>query len=187
MAGTDDNQTRAMSRTEERAFIDRIRALHGDASTDVRERIIGTDHFLEGRIIPAHPHTPIALFDLGADYRDIAFYVQAHRAVGVLLRKYDDAVAYYRRQNPAPENRPPEGRPYSPAQNCGKWCNDRMFQRFMHEVHGLDHASDPHRMATRIRGMLVIQSRAELDTDEAAAARWHSLRSEFKAWRASKL
>lgn len=178
-----------MTRDQERAFIEKVRALHADASTDVRERIVGTDHFLEGRLIPQHPHTPIALFDLGADYRDIAFYVVAHQAVGLLLRKYDDAIAYFRSLNPqAPRSETaPETKPYSPAQNCGKWCNDRMFQRFMHEVHGLDHPEDRNRMTTKIHSMLAVSSRADLDTDEAAAARWHSLRSEFKAWRQTRL
>lgn len=179
------------TRTRDRAIIERIRALHADASTDIRERIAGTDHWLEGRLIPGHPHTPIALFDIGADYRDIAFYVHVHEAVRVLLAKYDAAVDYYRSQNPRPAepepHKPHSAAPYSAAQNCGKWCNDRMFQRYMHEVHGLDHPQDRIRMATRIHFLLDIASRADLDTDPEAAARWHSLRADFKAWRQTKL
>lgn len=177
---------------EERAFIEKVRSLYADASTDVRERIVGSDHFLEGRIIPEHPHTPIALFDIGADYRDIAFYVNAHRAVGILLRARDQAIAYYRSQNPEPAPGPDKGgqgaaEPFSFARNCAIHCGNPLFQKFMFEVHGLEHAADKIRMATRIHSLLAISSRTELDTDEAARDRWLSLRSEYKAWKDMRL
>lgn len=181
-----------MTTKAEREFIEKMRGLLADASTDVRERIDGSDHWLEGRLVPSLPHTPIALFDIGADYRDVAFYVNAHRAVSLLLRIYDDAVAHFHRMNPRPdaENPPAEqrdARPYSPAQNCGTYCTKPMFQRYMHEVHGLDHPHDAQRMRTKIHSLLAIKSRADLDTDTAATARWHDLRASYKAWRETKL
>ena len=171
---------------DERAFLEKFRTMHEDASTDIRERIVGDDHFLEGRLIPEVEHTPIAAFDAHADYRDIAYFVQVRRAVDILFRARDAAVAYYRSQNPAPEQQQ-DAKPYSPAQNCGKWCGDMLFQKYMFEVHGLENPGDRNRMATKMHSLLGVNSRALLDRDELAAGRWHDLRSEFNAWKGARL
>ncbi len=69
-----------------------------------------------------------------------------------------------------------------PAQHCGRACNDAAFLRWLAEVHHVDTA-DQVRVATRVRTMLGIQSRAELDTDPAAAIRWRGMWADFQAWR----
>lgn len=69
-----------------------------------------------------------------------------------------------------------------PAQQCAIACGDAAFLRWLFEVHGVE-TSDRIRVATRVRTMLAVQSRAELDTDPAAAARWRRMYGDFQAWR----
>lgn len=175
----------------DRKFIERVRGLHADASVDWAERIEGDDHFLDARLIPQAPRSVVLAFDLYADPRDIAFLTVAHRAVGVLLRARDEAIDYFRRQNPKPEavtdEQQEEEKPFSFAQNCAIYCGKRWFQRYMFEVHGLEHAHDATRMRTKIHSLLAISSRTELDADEAARDRWQSLRAHAKAWKDMKL
>lgn len=67
------------------------------------------------------------------------------------------------------------------AQACGRMCNDADFLRLLSVCHGVD-ISDRERVASRVRTMLSVDSRAQLDTDEAAKKRWFSLFDEFKSW-----
>jgi|GEM_PF-4338375 len=69
-----------------------------------------------------------------------------------------------------------------PAQLCAMACNDAAFLRWLAEVHHVDTA-DQVRVATRVRTMLGVQSRAELDTDPVAASRWRGMWADFQAWR----
>ena len=70
----------------------------------------------------------------------------------------------------------------SVAQWCGRVCTSPAFKRWLHEIHQAD-ISDQKRVDSRVRSMLGIESRAELDTDPAAAARWRAMAAEFEAWR----
>lgn len=67
------------------------------------------------------------------------------------------------------------------AQACGRMCNDADFLRFLSVCHNVD-TSDRERVASRVRTMLSVDSRAQLDTDDAAKQRWFSLYDEFKYW-----
>jgi hypothetical protein len=80
--------------------------------------------------------------------------------------------------------RPRQEQPKDYAAECAMKCAEPAFQRYLHEVHDLDHP-DQHRAATKVRFLLGIQSRAELNTDEGAKIRWFSLRSDFERWRKS--
>lgn len=68
------------------------------------------------------------------------------------------------------------------AQACGRMCNDADFLRFLAVCHGVD-ISDRERVASRVRTMIKIESRAELDSDERARKRWFSLCDEFRSWK----
>ncbi|WLR92145.1 hypothetical protein [Shinella zoogloeoides] len=67
------------------------------------------------------------------------------------------------------------------AQACGRMCNDADFLRFLSVCHNVD-TSDRERVANRVRTMIKVDSRAQLDTDEMARQRWFSLCDEFRSW-----
>lgn len=69
------------------------------------------------------------------------------------------------------------------ARECAMKCDDTLFRRFLEESHALKAAATMPEIATRVRSILAIRSRSELNTDRDAAARWVSLRAEFDAWR----
>lgn len=67
-------------------------------------------------------------------------------------------------------------RPFSSlplSQQCAIKCDDVQFQLWMGRTHGAETIHE-------LREFLGIQSRAELDTDEKAAARWRALVTEFE-------
>jgi hypothetical protein len=64
-----------------------------------------------------------------------------------------------------------------------KCKSDQAFRQYLIERHDLRDATDAERIKTRVRSILDIQSMAELNTDEAAAGRWKSLRVDFEQWR----
>lgn len=68
------------------------------------------------------------------------------------------------------------------AAQCGMVCQRGDFARYLSERHALE-ATDKERVAARVRSVLAISSRAELNTDPAAAARWQKLRADFESWR----
>lgn len=161
-----------------------IRARHAGASTDWRRGMTPAGEGLLARLIPEQEPIPVFIFDPWTDKADIEFGLNAHDDIAFLLALIDRAIAAHRKANPPPE---PAHKPYSPAQNCGAWCGKPVFQKFMHEVHGLDNPSDPQKMRTKLHGLLAVRSRADLDTDAAAAERWHALRKDFKTWRDQRL
>lgn len=63
------------------------------------------------------------------------------------------------------------------AQQAGILSNDRRFAAFILQVHGFP--GDP---ANFIRGVCGVASRADLNTDAAARARFDTLRTEFDAF-----
>lgn len=67
------------------------------------------------------------------------------------------------------------------AAECAMQCSKQAFRTFLRERHGLE-ATDDERINTRVRSILRIQSRADLNTDDSARERWFSLRAEFKNW-----
>lgn len=74
-------------------------------------------------------------------------------------------------------------KPKGPAADAGRLCNDPAFIRFLEEAHDLPAMATKDQVAIRLRSLLSIASRAELDTDDAAAARWSNLKTRFDNWR----
>ncbi|MBP1852147.1 hypothetical protein [Rhizobium halophytocola] len=66
------------------------------------------------------------------------------------------------------------------AAQCAMACDKPAFRQWLADVHGAD-ISDRERIATRLRSILNIRSRGELNIDESAAARWKSLQADFEA------
>lgn len=69
------------------------------------------------------------------------------------------------------------------AAECAMLCGKQDFRRYLIQNHDLAEASDDERVKTRVRNILNIKSRAELNTDPAATARWKKLRGDFYAWK----
>lgn len=81
-----------------------------------------------------------------------------------------------------PQPRQPEPKRKNYAAEAEMKCQGRTFRRFLIECHGLPENAEPERTAIRLRTLLRIASRAELNKDPAAAARWISLKQEFERW-----
>ncbi|MEO2039258.1 MAG: hypothetical protein ABGW90_11270 [Martelella sp.] len=69
------------------------------------------------------------------------------------------------------------------AAECAIKCADEPFQRFMAERHDLRLPTDAQKTATRVRFLLAIETRADLNTNPAAATRWRDLVRAYEAWR----
>jgi hypothetical protein len=67
------------------------------------------------------------------------------------------------------------------SQQVAMICDDARFSKFLGERHmGLYDGF--HSPADSIRKYCGVQSRAELDTNTEAAARWRNLKAEYEAW-----
>ena len=62
-------------------------------------------------------------------------------------------------------------------------CGEPAFKKFLIERHGLESPASDERTAQKLRSLLNIGSRAELNKDDAAAAAWKALRGDFDAWK----
>lgn len=136
---------------------------------------------LTGRVDPMASILPECGF---ADQR---LMVRARIYLAALSILFDEACRIIRSQEPTEaaaerERRRKESQTDN-AQHCGRMCNDRVFRRFLMERHQLTDQSDAERVNTRVRHILAIQSRAELNTDPGALARWKNLLTDFYAWR----
>ncbi|NOV15912.1 hypothetical protein E5S70_07405 [Ensifer adhaerens] len=79
---------------------------------------------------------------------------------------------------------PPRSEPKNYATECAMKCHEPAFRVFIQEQHGLDEKPlTDERVATRVRSILNIGSRADLNTNRAAAARWRELVKAYDAWR----
>jgi hypothetical protein len=99
-----------------------------------------------------------------------------------LLDRYDLVVGKLRALQTGIGKRV-EKNPYARA--CAILCGKRTFRQFLTSEYGLD-APDDERVKTKVRFILNIQSRKELDTDEAARERWFSLVRQFEGWGARR-
>jgi len=124
----------------------------------------------------------VLTFDPKADIGDQELVAHARDDLTWLLAAYDRLARHYREaiaENERAE-RARKGKDF--AAECAMLCGQHAFRTFLQDRHGLD-AADRERIDTRVRSILAIQSRAELNKDESARLRWFSLRTEFKQWK----
>lgn len=99
--------------------------------------------------------------------------------VPVALAKLDPKAT----QSPPKAEDKPRERKRSRAQEAGIACSDARFLVFLREVWAaLDVYSEQSARTAVLRLCRGIQSRRELDTNEAAQREWDALYSQFKAW-----
>lgn len=169
-----------MATAADKERLDTIRSRHDLASTDWKFVISGDRREqIVARLLPATPQVPIVDLLEDCGYQDRDFLLYAHSDIGFLLRLLADAFREIRSMRAAEQKKQKEG---DFAAECAMKCSDPLFKRFLAEQHQVDIA-DQERIVSRVRTMLAIGSRSELNRDPQAAQRWFSLRAEFEAWR----
>jgi hypothetical protein len=123
---------------------------------------------------------PIAYFTPDCSYDDRRLLLKAPELVRALLVIMEAAFSKIRSLE-TPQGRKEQKKDY--AAECAMKCNDRLFRSFLVEHHNVPDVADAERVAVSVRNILRIKSRAELNTDPAAAQRWLDFRAAFEAWR----
>lgn len=125
--------------------------------------------------------TEIATFHADASSEEMQFAAGAPGNVRFLLDLVDRAIAAARgNRQPIPE---PGQRRKDYAAEAAMKCGEPAFKKFLMERHGLESPANDERTAQKLRSMLGVTSRAELNHDAMAAARWKALRGDFDSWR----
>lgn len=129
----------------------------------------------------------VAIFPHAAPQIDREMALRALADLGWLLQLYTEVAGRLRR---IAENARREAEAKAAAQaktdlaqRCAIESAKPPFITFLRERHGLEDPADQTRIDTRVRSLLAIKSRSELNTDPAAAERWKSLWAEFQQWR----
>ncbi len=177
-----------MATEADKRTLEAIRTRHGEASRDWSLDRRGEEIFA----CLAPGTQPVAILTMSADcsYEDREFLLHAHADIAFLLRLLADAFSVIRRMSSPPDRtveqmgrQKKNRKPADYAAECAMKCGDRLFLRFLVEERGASDVADAERVAVSIREILQIESRAELNSDPAAAARWIDLRGAFEAWR----
>ena len=122
----------------------------------------------------------IARFHPGALPEEIDFLANAPDMIIFLLRLVDRAIAKARKDAPRQEK---ASKAKDFAAEAAMKCDEPAFKVFLEEKHGLERPLTADRAAQKLRTLLGISSRSELNKDDAAADRWRSLRADFEAWK----
>ncbi len=130
----------------------------------------------------------VARFSDKATTDEIDFFVNAPRMVDLLLRLVDRAIAATRRDGAkASQQAQPGGKPVNYAAQAAMKCGEPAYLVFLEERYGLERPLTDDRAAQKLRSLLRITSRTELNNDSAAAERWRSLCTDYQAWRKAGL
>ena len=78
------------------------------------------------------------------------------------------------------------GSPPNYAAEAAIKCGEPAFRVFLEERHGMERPLTDDKVAARLRSLLGVTSRRDLNSDERAAARWKDIRREFDAWRTGR-
>ncbi len=122
----------------------------------------------------------LARFDGAASIDEIAFAVDAPEHVRFLLRLLDAAFREIRRLKGLDQPSEPQRKDY--AAECAMKCAEPTFMRFLSQCHGLEVPLTADRAAQKVRSLLRVNSRKELNEGGRAEAAWIALRGEFDAW-----
>lgn len=122
----------------------------------------------------------IATFHPGATSDEIDVIVGAPRMAAFMLELVDRAILAMRQGAPRQGGKSP-ARDYTTE--AAMKCDEPAFKVFLEQQHGLERPLTKDRVAERLRSILNIQSRKELNENSAAAKRWQDLRADFEAWK----
>lgn len=133
-----------------------------------------------GEIVPIMIINPICSFQ---DERFIERAPILFQAAMTLLNEAFRKIREF--QPPKVEPKQSQNHKGDYAAECTMMCGRADFRRYLSACHGLDVADDE-RVKTRVRSILRIKSRGELNDDPQAAARWKNLRANFNAWKGGR-
>lgn len=142
--------------------------------------VSGADTFVEAKT--ATDTIIVAQFSRAASPDEIEFFVNAPTDLAFMVRLIDRAIEAARNRSPAPQqNRQRDPKDF--AAEAAMKCEEPAFKAFLEDRHGLDRPLTTERVAQKLRTVLCVSSRKELNNDEAAADRWRKLRADFETWR----
>lgn len=121
----------------------------------------------------------IAAFTGQANSDEMQFAADAPSNVRFLLGLLDRAIEALRPKPPAP---PPAAKKNHAAE-AAMLCGEPAFKRFLMERHGLESPATDDRAAQKLRSLLGVTSRAEINENDAVRERWFALRGDFYAWK----
>lgn len=125
-----------------------------------------------------------ARFEAGASDDEKTFIAAAPDTVRFLLGLVDRAIAALRKSQGRTEERDePAADQKNYAAECAMKCGEAAFKVFLEEKHGLERPLTDERAAQRVRTLIGVTSRKELNSDAHAAARWRALRDDFASWK----
>lgn len=142
----------------------------------------GTACLVEGRS-EFGQRAVIARFGPHATDAEIAFVVDAALNVRFLLGLVDRAIRAMRPAGEAAEAAAQSKLLKDYAAEAAMKCAEPAFKRFLFERHGLEQPLTDDRTAQKLRSLLGVASRRELNDDDTAAARWKQLRGDFEHWK----
>jgi hypothetical protein len=76
-----------------------------------------------------------------------------------------------------------EREPKDFAAECAMKCNEPAFKVWLEQVHGLERPLTDERVAQKVRSLLGVTSRKELNDGGRAGEAWKALRADFATWR----
>lgn len=141
---------------------------------------------LEGRG-PMGERFTLCRFGAGAGPEERRFIADAPSSIRFLLRLVDRAIADKRKQMGEPDT---SSQPDAPADTAKDYaaeaamrCTEPAFKTYLEDKHGLERPLTDERCAQKLRSVLAIQSRRELNEAGPAAERWKALKGDFENWK----
>lgn len=133
-------------------------------------------------------------FDAAATDAERDFIVGAPDTVRFLMHLVERAIEAFAGMRRVQGEREAQGRreergepqasdPKNFAAECAMKCQEPAFRVFLEEKHGLERPLTDERVNQKVRSILGVQSRKELNNDGQAAERWKALRGDFETWR----
>jgi hypothetical protein len=119
---------------------------------------------------------------------EIAFVCNVPDTVRFLLRLLDEAFGTIRALRGEPPRRnaakgePAASESKNYAAECAMKCQEPAFKVFLEERHGLERPLTDDRVAQKVRSILGVTSRKEINEGGRASDAWKALRTDFAAW-----
>lgn len=126
---------------------------------------------------------PLARFHAGASSDEMQFLASAPSTIRFLLGLVDRAIERLRPSAPPEASPDRRGGEKDYAAEAAMKCAEPAFRVYLEVRHGLNRPLTEDRVAQKVRSLLGVTSRRELNESAAAAARWRDLRRDFEAWR----
>lgn len=172
-----------MASAAEKAKLDRIRGLL--ARQEGAEWQVGSEG--EGMILAAAgadgSNVVIARFTGHADPDEMDLAAGALDYCRFLLGLVDRAIEALKPKRQAEAGAGEQRREKDYAAEAAMLCQRGDFKRFLMDRHGLESPATDERTAQRLRSVLGVTSRAEINQSDAVRERWLALRADFHAWK----